>query len=157
MEIKKHTIKLIVDNKPDVLARIAGIFSGRGFNIESITANVTMDSGITKINIVTSGNSATVTKIQNQLKKLVDVRQVSHVRETKLGQREMALIRLKLTEKNKNKVEKAIEDLGCRIISKKSDYCVIEATGTEEEIEQVLKHFEPLGMEDMSRSGIVTL
>lgn len=150
-------IKLLVDNKPDVLARIAGIFSGRGFNIESITANITMDPEITKINIGTIGDSATVTKIQNQLKKLVDVRQVSHVRETKFGQREMALIRLKLTEKNKNKVEKVIEDLNCKVITKKSDYCVIEATGTEEEIEQVLKHFEPLGMEDMSRSGIVAL
>jgi len=150
-------IKLIVDNKPDVLARVAGIFSGRGFNIESVTANITMDPNITKINIGTTGDSATVTKIQNQLKKLVDVRQVSHVRETKLGQREMALIRLKITEKNKNKVEKAIEDLHCRLITRKSDYCVIEATGTEEEIEQVLKHFEPLGMEDMSRSGVVSL
>ncbi len=150
-------IKLLVDNKPDVLARIAGIFSGRGFNIESVTANITMDPNITKINIGTTGDSATVTKIKNQLKKLVDVRQVSHVRETKFGQREMALIRLKLTEKNKNKVEKTIEDLKCRIITRKSDYCVIEATGTEEEIEQVLKHLKPLGMEDMSRSGIVTL
>jgi len=150
-------IKLIVDNKPDLLARVAGIFSGRGFNIESITANITMDPEITKINIGTTGDSATVTKIQNQLKKLVDVRQVSHVRETKFGQREMVLIRLKLTQKNKNKVEKAIEDLQCRLITRKSDYCVIEATGTEEEIEQVLKHFEPLGMEDMSRSGIVAL
>ena len=150
-------IKLIVDNKPDVLARVAGIFSGRGFNIESVTANITMDPNITKINIGTTGDSATVTKIQNQLKKLVDVRQVTHVRETKFGQREMALIRLKLTEKNKNKVEKAIEDLNCKVITRKSDYCVIEATGTEEEIERALKHFEPLGMEDMSRSGIVAL
>lgn len=157
MEVKKHMIKLIVDNKPDVLARVAGIFSGRGFNIESVTANITMDPNITKINIGTTGDSATVTKIQNQLKKLVDVRQVSHVRETKFGQREIALIRLKLTEKNKNKVEKAIEDLNCRTITRKSDYCVIEATGTEDEIEQVLKHLKPLGMEDMSRSGIVTL
>jgi len=157
MEVKKHMIKLIVDNKPDVLARVAGIFSGRGFNIESITASITMDPGITKINIGTTGNSATVTKIQNQLKKLVDVRQVSRVRETKFGQREMALIRLNLTEKNKNKVEKAIEDLNCRVITRKSDYCVIEATGTEDEIEQVLKHLKPLGMEDMSRSGIVAL
>lgn len=157
MEVKKHMIKLIVDNKPDLLARVAGIFSGRGFNIESITANITMDPEITKINIGTTGDSATVTKIQNQLKKLVDVRQVSHVRETKFGQREMVLIRLKLTQKNNNKVEKAIEDLQCRLITRKSDYCVIEATGTEEEIEQVLKHFEPLGMEDMSRSGIVAL
>jgi len=157
MEVKKHMIKLLVDNKPDVLARVAGVFSGRGFNIESVTANITMDPNITKINIGTTGDSATVTKIQNQLKKLVDVRQVTHVRETKFGQREMALIRLKLTEKNKNKVEKTIEDLKCRIINRKSDYCVIEATGTEEEIEQVLKHLKPLGIEDMSRSGIVTL
>ncbi|MEA1971440.1 MAG: acetolactate synthase small subunit, partial [Thermodesulfobacteriota bacterium] len=73
MDIKNHTISILVNNKPDVLARIAGIFSGRGYNIENISANVTMDPKTTKITIVTMGNTATVTQIQKQLKKLVDV------------------------------------------------------------------------------------
>jgi acetolactate synthase-1/3 small subunit len=157
MEVKKHTIQLVVNNKPDVLVRVAGIFSGRGFNIESITASITMNPDITKINIVTSGDSRTVTKIQNQLKKLVDVLQVSHVRETKYGQREMALIRIKLIQESKEEVAKALEELNCRVIFKKSDSYTLEVTGTCNEIDEVLTRFESLGMEDMSRSGIVAL
>lgn len=157
MEVKKHTIQLVVNNKPDVLARIAGTFSGRGFNIESITANITMNPKITKINIVTTGDTRTLTKIQNQLKKIVDVLQVSHVRETKYGLREMALIRINLTQENKEEVAKAIEELNCRTIVKKADSCTVEVTGTCYEIDKVLTRFESLGMEDMSRSGIVAL
>jgi acetolactate synthase-1/3 small subunit len=157
MEVKKHTIQLTVNNNPDVLARIAGTFSGRGFNIESITASITMNPDITKINIVTKGDSRTVTKILNQLKKLVDVLQVSHVRETKYGQREIALIRIKLTQENKEEVVKAIEELNCRVINKKSEAYTLEVTGTCNEIDQALTRFESLGMEDMSRSGIVAL
>jgi len=157
MEVGKHTIQIVVKNRPDVLVRVAGIFSGRGFNIESITANVTMDPGITKINIVTTGDSRTVIKIQNQLKKLVDVRQVSHIRKTKHGQREIVLIRLKLSSENKDKIMNAIDSFKCRVLSRKTDHCIIEATGSGEEIDDILNHFAPLGMEDMCRSGIVAL
>jgi len=157
MEVKRHTIKLVVNNKPDVLARIAGVFSARGFNIESISANVTMDPNVTKIRIVTMGDTSTVTKIQNQLKKLVDVLSVSHVRESKQGQREMILMQVKLTDKNRNDVMKAIDELQCKIVTRKSDYCILEATGSEEELEILVQRFEPLGIEDLSRSGVVVL
>ena len=157
MEVKRHTIKLVVNNKPDVLARIAGVFSARGFNIESISANVTMDPNVTKIRIVTIGDTSTVTKIQNQLKKLVDVQSVSHVRESKQGQREMILMQVKLTDQNRSDVMKTIDDLQCKIVTKKSDYCIIETTGNEEDIETLIKRFEPLGIGDFSRSGIVTM
>jgi len=157
MEVKRHTIKLVVNNKPDVLARIAGVFSARGFNIESISANVTMDPNVTKIRIVTMGDTSTVTKIQNQLKKLVDVLSVSHVRESKQGQREMILMQVKLTDKNRNDVMKAIDELQCKIVTRKSDYCILEATGSEEELEILVQRFEPLGIEDLSRSGVVAL
>lgn len=157
MEVKRHTIKLVVNNKPDVLARVAGVFSARGFNIESISANVTMDPNVTKIRIVTMGDTSTVTKIQNQLKKLVDVLSVSHVRESKQGQREMILMQVKLTDKNRNDVMKAIDELQCKIVTRKSDYCILEATGSEEELEILVQRFEPLGIEDLSRSGVVVL
>jgi len=157
MEVKKHTIKLIVHNKPDVLARIAGVFSGRGFNIESISANITREPEVTKIRIVTKGDSSTVTKIQNQLKKLVDVQSVSHVRDSKYGQREMVLMRLKLTDENRDNIMKMIDTCECKIVMKKGDYCVIEATGSVEDIQDLVNRFEPLGIEDLSRSGTVAL
>jgi acetolactate synthase-1/3 small subunit len=157
MEVKKHTIKLVVNNRPDVLARIAGIFSARGFNIESISANITLDPTITKIRIVTMGDSSTVSKIQNQLKKLVDIQSVSHIRESKHGQREMIMMQVNLTDENRQDVMKAIDELQCKIVTKKADHCIIEATGSEDDIEQLVKRFEPMGIQDFSRSGIVAL
>lgn len=157
MEVKRHTIKLVVNNNPDVLARIAGVFSGRGFNIESISANITMDQNVTKIRIVTLGDTSTLTKIKNQLKKLVDVQSVSHIRESKHGQREMILLQVKFTDENRTDVMKAIDALQCKIVTKTLDHCIIEATGSEEDIEVLVKRFEPLGIEDFSRSGIVAL
>ena len=157
MDIKTHTISILVNNKPDVLARIAGIFSGRGYNIENISANVTMDPGITKITIVTMGNTATVTQIQKQLKKLVDVIKVSRPRESKYTQREMALVRMKLHEGAMDKITKLVEELKCRVAVKKPDYCVVEITGDREEIDLALTRLDAIGIDDVSRSGIVTL
>lgn len=157
MDIKNHTISILVNNKPDVLARIAGIFSGRGYNIENISANVTMDPRITKITIVTMGNTATVTQIQKQLKKLVDVIKVSRPRESRYAQREMALVRMKLHEVTMAEITKIVEELKCRVVVKKSDYCVVEITGDKEEIDMALTRLDAIGIDDVSRSGIVTL
>ena len=157
MEIKNHTISILVNNKPDVLARIAGIFSGRGYNIENISANVTMAPKITKITIVTMGNTATVTQIQKQLKKLVDVIKVSRPRESRYAQREMALVRMNLHEGTLADITKIVEELKCRVVAKKSDYCVVEITGDKEEIDLALTSLDAVGIDDVSRSGIVTL
>ncbi len=157
MDIRNHTISILVNNKPDVLARIAGIFSGRGYNIESISANVTMNPEITKIIIVTVGNTATVTQIQKQLKKLVDVINVSRARESKHAQREMALVRITLYEGTLDEITKLVEELKCRIVVKKPDHCVVEITGNKEEIDLALTRFDAIGIDDVSKSGIVTL
>jgi len=157
MDVRNHTISILVNNKPDVLARIAGIFSGRGYNIENISANVTMDPRITKITIVTMGNTATVTQIQKQLKKLVDVIKVSRPRESKYAQREMALVRMKLHEGTMDKITKIVEELKCRVAIKKPDYCVVEITGDKEDIDLALTRLDAIGIDDVSRSGTVTL
>ncbi len=157
MDKKNHTISILVNNKPDVLARIAGIFSGRGYNIEAISANVTMDPGITKITIVTMGNTATVTQIQKQLKKLVDVIKVSRPGESRYAQREMSLVRMSVNEENKAAIARAVEDFGCRVVVKRSDCCVVEITGNKEETDLALTRLDAIGINDASRSGIVTL
>ncbi len=157
MDIKNHTISILVNNKPDVLARIAGVFSGRGYNIEAISANVTMDPGITRITIVTMGNTATVTQIQKQLKKLVDVIRVSRPGENGYAQREMSLVRMSVNEENRAAIAQAVEDLGCRVVAKRSDCCVVEITGNKEETDLVLTHLDAIGIDDVSRSGIVIL
>ncbi|HOO90417.1 MAG TPA: acetolactate synthase small subunit [Syntrophales bacterium] len=154
MEVREHTISLLVNNKPDVLARIAGTFSGRGYNIENISANVMMDPNVTKITIVTMGNTATVTQIQKQLKKLIDVIKVSIPGENRYAQREMALVKLRLHEADMTKL---FDELKCREVVRNSDYCVVEITGDKEEIDQALTRLDAIGIDDVSRSGVVTL
>jgi acetolactate synthase-1/3 small subunit len=154
MEVKEHTISLLVHNKPDVLARIAGTFSGRGYNIESISANVTLDPTVTKINIVTVGNSATIVQIEKQLKKLVDVIDAFHVMSKSAIQREMVIVRV---EGERGGVTKAVEEFGCRVLKEGSGYFILELTGGKEEVDQALTYLETLDMKSMSRSGRVVL
>jgi len=157
MEVREHTISLVVKNKPDVLARIAGTFSGRGYNIESISANVTLDPTVTKINIVTVGNSATVVQIEKQLKKLVDVIDAFHVKSRSAVQREMIIVRVEADKGKEGGVIKAVEEFGCRVLKKGTGYFIIEMTGNKEEIDQALTYLKTLGMKIMSRSGRVVL
>ena len=157
MEVREHTVSLLVNNKPDVLARVAGTFSGRGYNIENISANVTMDPQVTKITIVTTGNTATVTQIQKQLKKLVDVIKVSCPGESRHSQREMALVRMGLHEDTVAEITKIFDELTCREVVRKSDCCIIEITGHKTEIDLALTRLDAIGIDDVSRSGVVTL
>lgn len=157
MAEKDRTLTLLVDNKPDVLARIAGTFSGRGFNIENISANITLDPKVTKITIVTTGDKATVTKIRNQLTKIVDVRDVSYLKIKNSVQREMILAKINFTEDNRKKILAAIEEVECRVVKEEEAAFIVEATGNKEEIDQILLHFDSLGMEDFTRSGKIAL
>ncbi len=157
MAEKDRTLTLLVNNKPDVLARIAGTFSGRGFNIENISANVTLNPNITKIIIVTTGDKATVTKIRNQLKKIVDVRDVSYLKTKTSVQREMILAKIDFTEDNRGKILAAIEERECRVVNQEAEAFIVEATGEKDEIDRILLHFESLGMADFTRSGKIAL
>lgn len=157
MDAAEHTISLLVRNRPDVLARISGLLSGRGFNIENISANVTMNPGVTKITMVTKGDAATVIKIEKQMKKLIDVIDVFHIKDETVVQREMALARIKVTRDNRADIMKIADEFGCRIVEEASDRLVLEMTGESHEISEALTSLEGLGMEDMSRSGLVIL
>ncbi|MBN1828704.1 MAG: acetolactate synthase small subunit [Deltaproteobacteria bacterium] len=158
MEVKNRTISLIVKNRPDVLARIAGTFSGRGFNIENISANVTMDPSVTKITIVTTGDSATVLKIEKQLRKLVDIITVNFIPPETSVQREMILIRIKIPDNSsRSELLKLAAQNHCRVIGEGEATVTLECTGASEEIDRALSFFKVYTIEDMSRSGIVAL
>jgi acetolactate synthase-1/3 small subunit len=157
MEIRENIISILVNNKPDVLARIAGTFSGRGFNIESISANVTMNPDITKIIITTRGNKQTVTRMEKQLNKLVDVLRVDDLTDVDSARGEMILIRIKLTEENKNKVMKAINTYNWRVVIVDPSSCIVEVTGDKDIIDDALAFLAPLGMDDFTRTGSVVL
>jgi acetolactate synthase I/III small subunit len=154
---KEKTISILVNNKPDVLARIAGTFSIRAFNIDSISANITKDPNVTKIIITTKGSQETLTKIEKQINNLVDIIQVKDLTETPSVRREMLLFRLKVNEANQSRVIHAVETFKGKVVSKDDGYWIVEVTGDSDEIENIIAQFEKLGMDDFTRTGSIAL
>jgi acetolactate synthase-1/3 small subunit len=157
MEIKESVISILASNKPDVLARIAGTFSGRGFNIDSITANVTADPRITKIIITTHGDQDTIIKIEKQLNRLVDVHQVTDLTSLDLPLREMILIRMPMTGENQDKIMEIVDKYKGEMIETGAGYGILELTGSKEDMDNALSSLEVLGIDDFVRTGSVTL
>ncbi|MCX5831041.1 MAG: acetolactate synthase small subunit [Deltaproteobacteria bacterium] len=157
MEIKENTISILVNNKPDVMARIAGTFSGRGFNIETIAVNVTEDPKISKIVLTIWGNQDTIIKIEKQLNRMVDVLQVDDLTGKDAIRREMLLARVKADKERQDNLMKTIDTYKWKIVGNEDDYFILEVTGNKEDIENALVILKPLGMDNFTRTGTVAL
>jgi len=157
MDIKESVISILASNKPDVLARIAGTFSGRGFNIDSITANVTRDPRITKIIITTHGDQDTIIKIEKQLNRLVDVHQVTDLTNLDLPLRELLLIRMPMTGENQDKIMEIVDRYRGEVIENGAGYGILELRGGKEDMDNALAALELIGIDDFSRTGSITL
>ncbi|MDY0188021.1 MAG: acetolactate synthase small subunit [Syntrophus sp. (in: bacteria)] len=157
MDIKERVISILASNKPDVLARIAGTFSGRGFNIDSITANITRDPRITKILITTHGDQDTIIKIEKQLNRLVDIHQVTDLTSLGLPLREMMLIRMPMTGENQDKIMEIVDRYKGEVIETGVGYGVLELTGSKEDMDNAFAALEQLGIDDFARTGSITL
>lgn len=157
MEKKAHTLALTVSNKPDVLARVAGVLGGRGYNIETLCVDATLDPAYSKIILTTIQDRTTMNKIEKQLMKLIDVHKVTDLTNTECVSREMMLVRMKLTKENKADIALMIDTFNGRVVTMNGDNCVIEITGDKDLIERAVKNLEPLGVDDMARTGIVAL
>ena len=157
MEKKEHIISILVHNKPDVLARIAGTLGGKGYNIESLCVNTTTSYEISKIVMTTIGNQATITRIENQLRRFVDVIAVDDLTNVESIHREMILVRLNLSADAKDKIKKAIDTYEWKTMVSADTYVVLEITGDKPQIDFALARLEPLGIADITRTGIVAL
>jgi acetolactate synthase-1/3 small subunit len=157
MEVKENTISILVNNRPDVLARIAGTFSGRGFNIESISANITRNPEITRIIITTLGSRDTVIKLEKQLSKIIDVLEVKDLTRVNATCREMVLVRMKLTDANQVKIMQTVDTLKWKVVRMDADTCILEVTGGKKEIDDALALLDKMGMDDFARTGVVAL
>ncbi|MGD0022142.1 MAG: acetolactate synthase small subunit [Smithellaceae bacterium] len=157
MEKKEHIISILVYNKPDVLARIAGTLGGKGYNIESLCVNTTTQYEISKIVMATIGNQATIARIEGQLQRLVDVIQVDDLTNVDSIHREMILVRLNLADDKKEQIKKAIDTYKWKVIVSNDAFVILEITGDKPEIDLALARLEPLGITDITRTGIVAL
>ncbi|MDI6741458.1 MAG: acetolactate synthase small subunit [Smithella sp.] len=157
MEKKEHIISVLVHNKPDVLARIAGILGGKGYNIESLCVNTTMQYEVSKIVMTTLGNKETIMRIENQLRRLVDVIQVDNLTNVESIHRELILVRLNLTADKKEQIKNTVDTNKWKVIVSADDYLILEITGDNSQIDFALARLEPLGIVDITRTGIIAL
>jgi len=157
MEKKDHIISILVHNKPDVLARVAGTLGGKGYNIDSLCVNTTTKKDISKIVMTTAGSQATVTRIENELQKLFDVISVDDLTNVESIHREMVLVRLNLTVQNSEAVKRAVDMNKWKVIVSGDTYVIVEITGDKTQIDFSLARLEPLGIADITRTGLIAL
>lgn len=160
-EEQSYILTMLVENKPSVTSRITGLFSGRGYNMESICGAPTHDPNISRITIKTKSTPDQLMEIQGQLNRLIDVIKLRDMtREEKSVKREMALISVGITrETRENRAEllQVTEMFNARIVNAGADSYIIEVTGTEDMVNSLIELLRPLGIKKVTRSGILAL
>ncbi len=158
-EIERHTIAVLVDNEPGVLARVIGLFSGRGYNIESLTvAEVDRANGLSRITIVTTGTPMIIEQIKAQLSRLVPVHKIHDLTdEGPFVEREMALI--KVAGKGESRIEslRLADIFRARVVDSTTESFVFEMTGSSEKLNAFITLMEPLGLVEISRTGAAAI
>lgn len=154
---EKHVLSLLVENQPGVLSRIAGLFSGRGFNIESLCVAETIDPDISRITLVTKGDMAITEQIKKQLNKLINVIKVSDFTGTEFVQREMALIKVSAKPEHRAEILRMVDIFRCRVVDVGADYYTVEMTGDDSKIVAFLNLLKPMGIKEIARTGAIAL
>jgi acetolactate synthase-1/3 small subunit len=156
---ERHTIAVLVDNEPGVLARVIGLFSGRGYNIESLTvAEVDRSNNLSRITVVTSGTPMIIEQIKAQLSRLVPIHKVHDLTEEGPSvEREMALI--KVAGKGESRIEslRLADIFRARVVDSTTETFVFEMTGSSEKLNAFIALMDPLGLVEVSRTGTVAI
>ena len=153
----KKVFQLLVDNTSGVLSRISGLFSRRGYNIESITAGVTADPRYTRITIVTSGDDEILDQIEKQVAKLVDVRDIKELKPGESVYRELAMIKVKASAEQRQGIISVADIFRANIVDVSNDSLIIELTGNQNKIEAFINLLEGYEILELARTGIAGL
>ena len=157
--IERHTLSVVVDNEPGVLARVIGLFAGRGYNIDSLTVSETEhEKHLSRITIVTTGTKMVIEQIKHQLERLVPVHRVIDM--TTAGpaiQRELAMVKVRGKGDNRVEALRLADAFRARVIDASTESFVFEITGGSSKIDQFVALMLPLGLIDVSRTGIVAI
>lgn len=151
----RHTISVLVENEFGVLARVASLFSSKGYNIDSLSVSETIDSTLSRMTIVTHGSDQIIDQILKQLNKLVNVIKVEDLTKEKHITREMCLIKLKADEKAE--VLKLAEKIKAKVLESNSKAVVLVLTGDEEHLNRAFELFRPYGLLEVVRTGMIAI
>lgn len=155
--MRKKVFQLLVDNTSGVLSRISGLFSRRGYNIESITAGLTADPRYTRITIVASGDDEILDQIEKQVAKLVDVRDIKELKPENSVYRELALIKVRANSEQRQGVIAVADIFRAKIIDVASDSLIIELTGNQDKIDAFIDLLDGYEILELARTGIAGL
>lgn len=155
--MQKKVFQILVDNTAGVLSRISGLFSRRGYNIESITAGVTADPRFTRITIVASGDDVILEQIEKQVAKLVDVRNIKELKPDDSVYRELALIKVRANASERQGILSISDIFRAKVIDVSAESIMMEITGSQSKIEAFLKMLETYEILELARTGLAGL
>jgi len=153
----RHTISVLVENKFGVLARVSGMFSGRGFNIDSLNVAPTHDASLSRITAVLNGDEAALDLCIKQLRKLINVVEVVDFKEGQAVVRELILVKVKADTKTRPEIVQIADIFRAKIVNLNHDSLIIELTGDDEKVNALLNLLEPFGVLELARTGRLAL
>lgn len=153
----RHTISVLVENKFGVLARVAGMFSGRGFNIDSLNVAPTHDASLSRITVVLKGDGSSLDLAIKQLRKLVNVVEVVDFKEGQAVVRELLLVKVKADSRTRSEIMQICDIFRSKIVNVAPDSVIVEITGDEGKVAAFLKLLEGFGVLELARTGVLAL
>jgi acetolactate synthase-1/3 small subunit len=156
-EPRKHTISVLVENKFGVLSRVAGLFSARGYNIESLSVGETLDPSVSRMTIVVTGDEFVIEQVMKQLHKLIDVIKVDDLTDDSHVERELVLIRVNAEPQHRAEILRTVDIFRAKVVDVTPVSFVLEATGDEGKLEALLELLRPMGIQEVVRTGKVAI
>lgn len=155
--VRTHTLSVLVEDKPGVLARVASLFSRRGFNIQSLAVGATEQKNMSRMTIVVSVEEAPLEQITKQLNKLINVIKIVEQDEDNSVARELALIKVRADAATRGQVIEAVNLFRAKVVDVSTESLTVEATGTQAKLDALLRVLEPYGIRELVQSGVVSL
>ncbi|WP_033214916.1 acetolactate synthase small subunit [Kitasatospora phosalacinea] len=155
--MSKHTLSVLVENKPGVLARIAALFSRRGFNIDSLAVGPTEHPDISRMTIVVNVEELPLEQVTKQLNKLVNVIKIVELDQSQAVQRELVLVKVRADAESRSQVTEIVRLFRAKTVDVSPDAVTIEATGSSDKLEAMLRMLEPYGIKELVQSGLVAI
>ena len=151
--MSKHTLSVMVENEPGVLSRVAGLFSGRGFNIYSLNVAPTLEKGVSLMTIVAEGDDAIIEQVVKQLRKLIPIIKVKDLTELQSVEREMVLIKVNAEDSKRAEILRIVDIFRCKVVDVSPDEVTIEITGDQGKIGALVNLLTRFGLQEIARTG----
>lgn len=153
----RHILAVLVENKPGVLTRVAGLFSRRGFNIDNIAVGETAEPGISRMTITVQGDETVLEQVEKQLNKLINVIKVSNLSHEPAVVRELLLIKVKADPRTRTDVQQIVETFRGKIVDVSLDSMIVEVTGNKEKLDAIELLLQQYGIQELARTGKIAL